>query len=65
MTRLGQQERPEELVDRCAALAALGTDHAVVLTDRAWTPTTPATLAAARPAVDALRTDRSAPAEPR
>jgi F420-dependent oxidoreductase-like protein len=53
-TRLGRGESADEFVERCAALGALGIDHAVVLTDGPWTQDALATLAAARPALDSL-----------
>jgi F420-dependent oxidoreductase-like protein len=51
-TRLGHGETSDEFVSRCTDLAALGIDHAVVLTDGPWTADTLATLAAARPALE-------------
>ncbi|MGH3768513.1 MAG: LLM class F420-dependent oxidoreductase [Pseudonocardiaceae bacterium] len=53
-TRLAPGESPDEFVRRCIALAALGIDHAVVLTDGPWTTESLATLAAARPALEAV-----------
>jgi alkanesulfonate monooxygenase SsuD/methylene tetrahydromethanopterin reductase-like flavin-dependent oxidoreductase (luciferase family) len=53
-TRLNPGESPDAFVRRCAALAALGIDHAVILTDGPWTPESLATLAAARPALEAV-----------
>lgn len=47
-TRLGPGETADQFVDRCAALAALGIDHAIVLTGGPWTAQSLATLAAAR-----------------
>lgn len=53
-TRLDPGESPDEFIQRCAALAALGIDHAMVLTTGPWTDDTLATLAAARPALEAV-----------
>jgi probable F420-dependent oxidoreductase, Rv1855c family len=53
-TRLDPGESPDEFVERCTALAALGIDHAIVLTTGPWTDDTLATLAAARPALAAV-----------
>jgi alkanesulfonate monooxygenase SsuD/methylene tetrahydromethanopterin reductase-like flavin-dependent oxidoreductase (luciferase family) len=36
-TRLNPGEDPKEFAERCAVLAGLGIDHAVVLTPEAWT----------------------------
>jgi alkanesulfonate monooxygenase SsuD/methylene tetrahydromethanopterin reductase-like flavin-dependent oxidoreductase (luciferase family) len=51
-TRLGSGESPDEFTERCAALAALGIDHALVLTTDPWNDATLDTLAAARPALE-------------
>lgn len=50
-TRLGADESPAEFADRCAALAALGMDHAVVLTTGPWTTEALGALTAAVPLV--------------
>jgi len=50
-TRLGATESPAEFADRCAALAALGLDHASVLSTGAWTPEALGRLCAAVPLV--------------
>jgi F420-dependent oxidoreductase-like protein len=47
-TRLNPGESPESFAERCAALAALGIEHAVVITAGPWTADTVAVLAAAR-----------------
>ena len=44
-TRLTPDESPRQFADRCGALAGLGIDHAVVLTDGPWTAATLATVA--------------------
>jgi F420-dependent oxidoreductase-like protein len=46
-TRLNPGESAEQFAERCAALAALGLDHAVVITPAPWTEQTVAILAAA------------------
>jgi F420-dependent oxidoreductase-like protein len=48
-TRLEPDERTEAFVKRCAALAALGMQHAIVITNNPWTPETVRVLAAAVP----------------
>jgi F420-dependent oxidoreductase-like protein len=53
-TRLGADESPDEFARRCAALAALGMEHAVVIVSGPWTPQQVATLAAAVPAVSGI-----------
>jgi hypothetical protein len=53
-TRLGPDESPEAFAERCGTLAALGLDHAVVLTSGPWTQESVERLAAAVPAVQAL-----------
>jgi hypothetical protein len=53
-TRLGPGESPDALAERCAALAALGIDHALVITDGHWTRDSLATLAAANPVLAAI-----------
>jgi F420-dependent oxidoreductase-like protein len=53
-TRLGAGESADAFVSRCAGLAALGIDHAVVLADGPWTPDALATLAAARPVLETI-----------
>jgi F420-dependent oxidoreductase-like protein len=50
-TRLVPGRSVDAFVEGCAALAALGIDHAVVLSGEPWTDDTLATLAAARPAL--------------
>jgi F420-dependent oxidoreductase-like protein len=47
-TRLEADETAAAFAERCAALAALGIEHAVVITNAPWTEQTVATLAAAR-----------------
>jgi F420-dependent oxidoreductase-like protein len=47
-TRLNPDEPPEAFAERCAALAALGIEHAVVITAGPWTEDTVARLAAAQ-----------------
>jgi hypothetical protein len=47
-TRLGPDEGAGEFAGRCAALAALGIEHAVVITAGPWTEDAVARLAAAR-----------------
>jgi len=47
-TRLSPGESPEEFATRCAGLAALGIDHAVVITAGPWTDEAVARLAAAQ-----------------
>jgi F420-dependent oxidoreductase-like protein len=47
-TRLEAGETAAAFAERCAALADLGIEHAVVLTNAPWTEETVATLAAAR-----------------
>ena len=47
-TRLNPGESAEQFAERCAALAALGLDHAVVITPAPWTEETVTVLAAAR-----------------
>jgi F420-dependent oxidoreductase-like protein len=46
-TRLNPGESAEEFAERCAGLAALGLDHAVVVTAGPWTEEAVGTLAAA------------------
>jgi F420-dependent oxidoreductase-like protein len=53
-TRLAPGESPDAFVERCAALAALGIQHAVVLTSGPWTDEAMGRLAAAVPAVASL-----------
>mgnify|MGYP004597347459 CR=1 FL=1 len=53
-TRLNPGEHPEVLAERCAALAALGIDHAIVLTAGPWTTAAVETLARARHLVAGL-----------
>jgi F420-dependent oxidoreductase-like protein len=53
-TRLVPGRSVDAFVEGCAALAALGIDHAVVLSADPWTDDTLATLAAARPALATL-----------
>jgi F420-dependent oxidoreductase-like protein len=48
-TRLEAGEPAQEFVDRCAAAAALGIEHVVVVTSRPWTDDALAVLAAAIP----------------
>jgi F420-dependent oxidoreductase-like protein len=50
-TRLGPDETPAAFAGRCAALAELGVQHAVVLTSGPWTTEAVGRLAAAVPAV--------------
>jgi F420-dependent oxidoreductase-like protein len=50
-TRLQPGESPDAFVRRCTALAALGIDHVVVITDGPWTQDALARLAAAVPAL--------------
>jgi len=52
-TRLGRDEAADDFVDRCAPLAGLGIDHAVVINAGPWTDDALARLAAARPALEA------------
>jgi hypothetical protein len=47
-TRLNPDESPEAFAERCAALAALGIEHAVVITAGPWTEDAVARLAAAQ-----------------
>jgi alkanesulfonate monooxygenase SsuD/methylene tetrahydromethanopterin reductase-like flavin-dependent oxidoreductase (luciferase family) len=47
-TRLNPDESAEEFAGRCATLAALGLDHAVVITPGPWTDEAVARLGAAR-----------------
>jgi len=47
-TRLNPDESPEAFAKRCAALAALGIEHAVVITAGPWTEDAVARLAAAQ-----------------
>jgi F420-dependent oxidoreductase-like protein len=47
-TRLEPDESPEQFADRCARLAALGIEHAVVITAGPWTEDAIARLAAAQ-----------------
>ncbi|MFC4944488.1 TIGR03560 family F420-dependent LLM class oxidoreductase [Pseudonocardia sp. GCM10023141] len=51
-TRLDPAGSPAAFVERCRALAALGTDHAMVITTGPWDTATLGILAAARPALD-------------
>jgi F420-dependent oxidoreductase-like protein len=53
-TRLASGESPERFAEHCAQLAALGIEHAVVITSGAWTEPAVATLATAVPAVRQL-----------
>jgi F420-dependent oxidoreductase-like protein len=53
-TRLDAGESADEFVRRCAAAAALGIEHVVVITPVAWRADSLATLAAAVPAVREL-----------
>jgi F420-dependent oxidoreductase-like protein len=53
-TRLEPGESPEHFAERCAQLAALGIQHAVVITAGAWTEPALESLAAAVPAVHHL-----------
>lgn len=46
-TRLGPTETPEAFTERCAALAALGLDHVIVITTGPWTTEAVTRLAAA------------------
>lgn len=48
-TRFNPGESPEEFGERCATLAALGLDHAVVITSGPWTEETVTRLADALP----------------
>jgi F420-dependent oxidoreductase-like protein len=50
-TRLEPGEPPDHFAERCAALAALGIEHAVVITSGHWTQDTVTTLGRAIPAV--------------
>jgi F420-dependent oxidoreductase-like protein len=50
-TRLEPGEPPDHFAERCAALAALGIEHAVVITAGPWTQDTVTTLGRAIPAV--------------
>jgi alkanesulfonate monooxygenase SsuD/methylene tetrahydromethanopterin reductase-like flavin-dependent oxidoreductase (luciferase family) len=50
-TRLQPQESANDFVARCARLADLGLEHAVVITDGPWTESAIATLAEAIPAL--------------
>jgi F420-dependent oxidoreductase-like protein len=52
-TRLERDEQPARFVERCAALAALGIEHVVLITPGPWTEDTVASLA---PATAALQT---------
>lgn len=54
-TRLNPAETPDQFIERCTALAALGIDHAIVLTDGPWTKDGLDTLAAAVPALASVR----------
>lgn len=53
-TRLDLGESSEAFAERLAALAALGIEHAVVITSGPWTEEAVATLAAAARAVATL-----------
>jgi len=53
-TRLEPGESPDSFVQRCRALAALGIEHAVVITAGPWTDDAVACLAAAVPALRAI-----------
>jgi hypothetical protein len=53
-TRLGPDETSDAFVERCAALAALGIEHVVVITAGPWTEDAVATLTAAVPALDQM-----------
>ena len=53
-TRLEPGETSDAFVERCAALAALGIEHVVVITAGPWTEDAVATLAAAVPALDRI-----------
>ncbi|MGH8910746.1 MAG: hypothetical protein ACRD0K_30685 [Egibacteraceae bacterium] len=52
--RLAQGESAEAFTERCAALAALGIDHVVVIATGPWTDAAVACLAAAVPAVQTI-----------
>jgi F420-dependent oxidoreductase-like protein len=58
-TRLGAEESPDQFVERCAALAALGLDHAVVLVQGPWTDAALRTLGEAVSAVATIPTSRT------
>ena len=53
-TRLEAGEPSDQFVRRCAAAAALGIEHMVVITSTPWTTEALATLAAAVPALHDL-----------
>ena len=53
-TRLGADEAPEAFAERCAALAALGIEHTLVLVAGPWTDAALDALATARPMLDAV-----------
>jgi F420-dependent oxidoreductase-like protein len=53
-TRLEPGEAPDHFAERCAALAALGIEHAVVITAGPWTQDAVATLGRAVPALRSL-----------
>ena len=55
-TRIGPDETPAEFTERCAALAALGLDHVVVITSGPWTTDILASLTTAAPEVARIRT---------
>jgi alkanesulfonate monooxygenase SsuD/methylene tetrahydromethanopterin reductase-like flavin-dependent oxidoreductase (luciferase family) len=53
-TRLSADEAPGAFIERCAALAALGIEHALVLVAGPWTDAALDTLATARPMLDGV-----------
>jgi F420-dependent oxidoreductase-like protein len=53
-TRLGADEAAGAFAERCAALAALGIEHAMVLVAGPWTDAALNTLATARPMLDGV-----------
>jgi F420-dependent oxidoreductase-like protein len=57
-TRLETGESAEAFVERCAALAGLGIEHAVVIVSGPWTAEALSTLAAAAPAVGEIEAVR-------